>query len=187
MGHTAISREGGLRTHDLRFPKPADWPAFLPLETEHPAGIEPALPAWRAGRLPLHHGCTVGPEGLEPSPRWLRARDAAANTWIPSSIGPEGVEPSSGPYKEPALAVELRAKLSVGPEGVEPPPYRLKGGYAAITPRPRKSSRTYRFQRVAPNHGSLPRFISPGRNRTSHRRRIRSPCSCYTTGPSNSP
>src|SRR3989442_1954570 len=25
----------------------------------------------------------VGPEGLEPSPRWLRARDAAANTWIP--------------------------------------------------------------------------------------------------------
>ena len=25
----------------------------------------------------------VGPEGLEPSPRWLRARYAAANTWIP--------------------------------------------------------------------------------------------------------
>ena len=53
-----------------------------------------------------------------------------------SFIGPEGVEPSSGPYKEPALAVELRAKLTVGPEGVEPTPYRLKGGYAAITPRP---------------------------------------------------
>ena len=50
----------------------------------------------------------MGPEGLEPSPRWLRARYAAANTWIP--FGPEGVEPSSGPYKEPALAVELRAK-----------------------------------------------------------------------------
>ena len=78
----------------------------------------------------------VGPEGLEPSPRWLRARYAAANTWIPVSIGPEGVEPSSGPYKEPALAVELRARLSVGPEGVEPTPYRLKGGYAAVTPRP---------------------------------------------------
>ena len=25
----------------------------------------------------------VGPEGLEPSPTWLRARHAAANTWIP--------------------------------------------------------------------------------------------------------
>ena len=37
----------------------------------------------------------MGPEGLEPSPRWLRARHAAANTWIPK-IGPEGVEPSSG-------------------------------------------------------------------------------------------
>ena len=58
------------------------------LSKEHPAGIEPARPAWRAGRLPLHHGCNtlrpqVGPEGLEPSPRWLRARYAAANTWIP--------------------------------------------------------------------------------------------------------
>jgi hypothetical protein len=42
-------------------------------------------------------GATVGPEGLEPSPRWLRARYAAANTWIPLSIGPEGIEPSSGP------------------------------------------------------------------------------------------
>ena len=68
----------------------------------------------------------LGPEGLEPSPRWLRARYAAANTWIP--FGPEGVEPSSGPYKEPALAVELRAKLSLGPEGFEPTPCRLKGG-----------------------------------------------------------
>ena len=55
----------------------------------------------------------VGPEGLEPSPRWLRARHAAANTWIPIDQTP------------------------VGPAGVEPTPYRLKGGYAAITPRPR--------------------------------------------------
>ena len=55
----------------------------------------------------------VGSEGLEPSPRWLRARHAAANTWIPID------------------------QKSVGPAGVEPTPYRLKGGYAAITPRPR--------------------------------------------------
>src|SRR5947199_5955420 len=55
----------------------------------------------------------LGPEGLEPSPRWLRARHAAANTWIPIEQTP------------------------VGPAGVEPTPYRLKGGYAANTPRPR--------------------------------------------------
>src|SRR5438876_8470958 len=116
---------------------------------------------WRAGRRkPPEFAVTsrvqVGPEGLEPSPRWLRARYAAANTWIPFGVGPEGIEPSSGPYKEPALTVELRAGMSVGPEGFEPPPYRLKGGYAAITPRPRKSSRTYGFQRVAANHDPAP-------------------------------
>ena len=72
-----------------------------------------------------------------------------------SHVGPEGVEPSSGPYKEPALAVELRARLALGPEGVEPTPCRLKGGYAAITPRPRRSNRTYGFQWVSPHHLNL--------------------------------
>ena len=64
-----------------------------------------------------------------------------SKTALGSGIGPEGVEPSTGPYKEPALAVELRAITAdgpVGPEGLEPPPYRLKGGYAAVTPRPQK-------------------------------------------------
>jgi hypothetical protein len=63
---------------------------------ERPAGIEPAHPAWQTGRLPLHHrrfgglpSCqrpsrTVGPEGLEPSLHWVRARYAAANTLVPS-------------------------------------------------------------------------------------------------------
>ncbi len=27
----------------------------------------------------------MGPEGLKPSPRWVKARHAAANTWIPWS------------------------------------------------------------------------------------------------------
>jgi hypothetical protein len=62
----------------------------------------------------------VGSERLELSPRWLRARYAAANTWIPVRLGPLSYEP-------------------LGPEGVEPSPNRLKGGYAAITPRPRRS------------------------------------------------
>ena len=30
---------------------------FPTSRSEHPAGVEPAHPAWRAGRLPLHHGC----------------------------------------------------------------------------------------------------------------------------------
>ena len=34
--------------------------AFLHAATkEHPAGVEPALSAWQADRLPLHHGCGV--------------------------------------------------------------------------------------------------------------------------------
>ena len=38
----------------------------------------------------------VGSEGLEPSPPWLRATYAAANTLIPFvAIGVEGIEPSA--------------------------------------------------------------------------------------------
>jgi hypothetical protein len=52
---------------------------------ERPAGVEPALPPWQGDRLPLHHGRDVefqstqqlGPEGFEPSPTWLKARNAA--------------------------------------------------------------------------------------------------------------
>jgi hypothetical protein len=54
-----------------------------------------------------HQACFKwGSEGLEPSPTWLRARHAAANTLIPCSsfasrclsartMGAEGVEPST--------------------------------------------------------------------------------------------
>ena len=75
-------------------------------------------------------------------------------------IGPEGIEPSSGPYKRPALAIELRAREPVGPEGLEPPPYRLKGGYAAITPRP-QNGRPYAFQSVFAHVPSLYSFQPP--------------------------
>ncbi len=41
----------------------------LTLSSEHPAGVEPAQPAWEAGRLPLSSWVRpVGPEGVEPSP-----------------------------------------------------------------------------------------------------------------------
>ena len=29
----------------------------LSTSSKHPAGVEPALPPWQGGRLPLHHGC----------------------------------------------------------------------------------------------------------------------------------
>ncbi len=31
-----------------------------PLTSEHPAGVEPALPPWQGSKLPLHHGCVAG-------------------------------------------------------------------------------------------------------------------------------
>ena len=92
----------------------------------------------------IRQSAVVGPEGLEPSPAWVRTRDAAANTSIPCclfSVGSDGVEPSSDPYKESALTIELRASIqSVGPEGLEPPPCRLKVCCAAVTPRPHGKS-----------------------------------------------
>ena len=36
------------------------------LSQEHPAGVEPAHPAWQAGRLPLHHGCKWDPRDSNP-------------------------------------------------------------------------------------------------------------------------
>ena len=88
--------------------------AFLRPEEEHPAeNPNPGTSCMASREATATSRVQSGdPEGLEPSPRWLRARYAAANTWIP--FGPEGVEPSSGPYKEPALAVELRANGAGG-------------------------------------------------------------------------
>ena len=55
---------------------------------EHRARIELASPRYDGGILPLDEQCislccSVGSEGLEPSPPWLRATYAAANTLIP--------------------------------------------------------------------------------------------------------
>ena len=53
----------------------------------HVAADQPSVGARGAGFSPLDDQClqTVGSEGLEPSPTWLRARHAAANTLIPCS------------------------------------------------------------------------------------------------------
>jgi hypothetical protein len=73
----------------------------------------PRFRVTKAESSPLDHQCTirselrVGPEGLEPSPTWLRARRAAANTSVPFSfiiaIDPGGVEPPSRGYQPRVL------------------------------------------------------------------------------------
>ena len=55
--HRNLSQDGRIRTGDLVRPKHAEYQAFLrPVLRERPAGVEPALPPWQGGRLPLHHG-----------------------------------------------------------------------------------------------------------------------------------
>src|SRR5207245_2903153 len=84
-------------------------------EPEHRAGVEPALPHYGCGVVaagPPVLVVSVGPEGLEPSPTWLRARYAAASTSIPSlssrfssSLADQSARkesnPRPGPYKSP--------------------------------------------------------------------------------------
>jgi hypothetical protein len=112
----------------------------------------------------------MGPEGLEPSPTWLRARRSAARALVPSGVspirvGPEGVEPSSSGYQPNALPLSYGPiqeshesdQHQLGPEGLEPPPPGLKGRHAAVTPRPRGSPlQGQRFSRI---------FISSSSNR----------------------
>ena len=78
---------------------------------EHRLGLEPRPTAEMPPELRVRPPCrettsaylSVGSEGLEPSPTWLRARRAAANTLIPSfvvlsaepAVGAEGIEPST--------------------------------------------------------------------------------------------
>src|SRR6185437_15822298 len=96
---------------------------------EHRAGIEPALPRYECGVVaarPPVLAVSVGPDGLEPSPAWVRTRYAAANTLIPS----------------------LSRSPSIGTEGIEPSPCRLKGGCAAVTPRPQVFVGPHAFEQL---------------------------------------
>jgi hypothetical protein len=86
---------------------------------EHRVGLEPTSPHYGCGVLATRRPVLitgVGPEGLEPSPAWLRARGSAARALVPKRnrpyrrrVGPEGVEPSSFGYQPSALP------LSYGP------------------------------------------------------------------------
>ncbi len=54
--------------------------------------------------------CQRRDESFEPSPSWLRARHAAANTLIPNRMGPDGFEPSPGRLKVCCAAVTPRPR-----------------------------------------------------------------------------
>ncbi len=86
---------------------------------EYRVGVEPTFPPYESGVLATRRPVLEikeGPEGLEPSPNWLRARCAATNTLVPcrsstssNLIGPAGIEPTSPGYRPRALP------LSYGP------------------------------------------------------------------------
>jgi hypothetical protein len=100
----------------------------------------------------------VGPEGLEPSPAWVRTRDAAANTSIPFfcfQSARRELNPRPASYKDAALTVELRASESRA-GGNRTHSGRLKVCCAAFTPRPHEVGRAYAFQSPSACH----RFFS---------------------------
>ncbi len=69
------SRGGRTRTGALLLPKQADCRAFpRPESSKCPAGVEPALPPWQGGRLPLHHG------HKEPTPNCQRRAPGGTRT-----------------------------------------------------------------------------------------------------------
>lgn len=117
---------------------------------------------------PLDDQCfsqSVGPEGLEPSPTWLRARHAAANTLIPFRFlyfcahNPRGGSRTLDLILIRNLLSPLSYARSVGPKGVEPLPFRLKGGSATVTPQPQMSVEAYAFEpRASCHHRSFSSF-----------------------------
>jgi hypothetical protein len=100
---------------------------------------------------PLDDQCllSVGPEGLEPSPAWVRTRDATANTSIPFVCFQSArweLNPRPASYKDAALTIELRAGESRA-GGNRTHSGRLKVCCAAFTPRPYELVGRMRFNR----------------------------------------
>src|SRR5947209_13653670 len=81
---------------------------------EHPAGVEPAHPAWEAGRLPLHHGCLCHSPGCQRT--------------LPS-------EPVGQPFQADGVRLESLTY------GVIPARPKEKGARRPVTPGPRESLR----------------------------------------------
>src|SRR6185437_7545516 len=73
--------------------------SYTPLK-QHPAGVEPAQSAWRADRLPLHHGCSHA----KPNCQRSKSRHGRNRTLELDFI------------RVPLWTTELRAEKPVGPE-----------------------------------------------------------------------
>jgi hypothetical protein len=102
-------------------PEPGGLPGFPTprpsVEGKCPAGVEPALPPWQGGRLPLHHGHT------SPSPDCQRNRESTGWDSNPRRR-------ITGAVSSP-LDDRCTRTIRVGPEGLEPSPARLRAGCAA--------------------------------------------------------
>ncbi len=109
--HDRRIRQSGWPDSNRRSPAPEaggfpDFPTsrVVSITEKCPAGVEPARPPWRGGRLPLHHGHLRRPRIVkEPrAPGGTRTRVAALcgrslRRWTTSAcigMGPEGLEPS---------------------------------------------------------------------------------------------
>ena len=102
-------------------------------DPEHRAGVEPTSPPYESGVLPaippVH--ASSGTEGLEPSPAWLRARCAAANTLVPTiansrpgrsrtSIFRLSADALPLSYRPCLMTAAFDSPPRMGPEGLEP-------------------------------------------------------------------
>ena len=95
---------------------------------ERPTGVEPALPPWQGGRLPLHHGRWLEAElsktqehrvGVEPtSPRYEGGIFATRRPVLVSGTG--GYRTHIVRFKRPVHYRVCHSPESIGAEGVEP-------------------------------------------------------------------
>ena len=115
-----------------------------------PAGVEPARPPWRGGRLPLHHGHHRRPRIVK-EPR----APGGTRTHVPALRG------------RSLRRWTTSACITMGPEGLEPSPNRLRAGRsAARTSVPIDALRALR----SPGRGSAPEKLPSGTDSESARK-----------------
>ena len=108
---------------------------------EHRVGLEPTSPHYGCGVLATRRPVLitgVGPEGLEPSPAWLRARGSATRALVPSERLPKST--SSRPGRSRTFVFRLSAECS---------PVELRAGFTLLVPYGRRrGSRTPRHSLI---------------------------------------
>ena len=139
------------------------------LNPERPAGVEPALPPWQGGRLPLHHGRLVGNQvvkdrestGRDSNPRRRITKAVSSpldHRCLLLSVGLVGIEPTSSGLRDRCIALSATIPVQSARWESNPRPASYKD--AALTTELRASSAS-----------------RAGGNRT-HTCRIKSPVCC---------